>query len=234
MKHVPFFAALALCGVMLVGCASNKGGNPVADWQNDRFMAKEIKAVNDGQKALALADVTYKSTMGSDVLAAPINALAPISAALYLQVVKGVDGMAAAQDGRLIYLGVQNDIAAGAKFADLRAQMTAEEKAAYDAYAKSIAKADQDHIISTVVMPLIQQVGVESAKVALVVASIKDSDAFKALAGFEALKEGKNLLADGDALSKQFADTTAGANLWLDLLKKDKEAKAFMKDYPVE
>ena len=232
MKKMSLLAVLALAGLMMTGCAGNKAGNPVAEWQENRIMAEQIAAKKNAP--LTLTDVTYKSTLSNAALAAPVNAFAVVPAGLYQQVVKGVDEMAAQQDGRLIYIGVQNDVANGAKYADLRAQMTAEEKAAYDAYAQAIAKADQDTIMATVVTPLLNQIAAESVKVVALIDRVKNDPAFQALAGFELIKEGKNLAADGSALTKQFDDTLAGANLWMQLLQKDKEAKAFMKDYPIE
>lgn len=227
-------AAVAMSGLM-VGCASNSDvENPVAAWQAERSNAAAIAAANEAARPLTLDDVVYKSTIENPALAAPINALATVPAALYLQVVTEVDQLAAAQDGRLIYMGVQNDIAAGAKWEDLKAQMTPEDLAAYTAYQKSISQVDQQNVIDTIVMPLIAKLTEESAKVAATIAAVKADPAFKALAGFELIKAGKNLAADGSALSGQFADATAGANLWLDLLKKDKAAKEFMQNYPVE
>lgn len=234
MKKALFGAMLALAGVMIVGCGGNKAENPVAAWQADRSNAAEIAAANAAARPVTLDDVTYKSTIEQPALAAPVNALAVVPATIYLKVVTAVDQMAAAQDGRLIYMGVQNDIAAGAKWEELKAQMTPEELAAYTAYQKSIAQVNQQNIIDTIVMPLIAKLTEESAKVAVTVAAVKDNPAFQALAGFELIKATKNLATDGKALSAQFADATAGANLWLELLKKDKEAKEFMKNYPVE
>ncbi len=241
MKKALFGAMLALAGVMIVGCAGNKVEDPVAAWQAERCNAAEIAAANEAARPLTLDDVTYKSTMEQPALAAPINALAVVPATIYLKVVTEVDQMAAAQNGRQVYIGVQNDLAAGAKWEDLKAAMMEVKyengKTAYDdyvAYQKSIAQVDQQNIIDTVVMPMIAKLTEESAKVAVTVAAVKDDPAFAALAGFELIKAGKNLATDGEALGAQFADATAGANLWLELLKKDKEAKEFMKNYPVE
>lgn len=241
MKKALFGAMLALAGVMIVGCAGNKVDDPVAAWQAERCNAAEIAAANEAARPLTLEDVTYKSTMEQPALAAPINALAVVPATIYLKVVTEVDQMAAAQNGRQVYIGVQNDLAAGAKWEDLKAAMMEVKyengKTAYDdyvAYQKSIAQVDQQNIIDTVVMPMIAKLTEESAKVAVTVTAVKADPAFAALAGFELIKAGKNLATDGEALGAQFADATAGANLWLELLKKDKEAKEFMKNYPVE
>lgn len=240
---VAALSAIAMSGLM-VGCASSKGPeDPVAAWQADRFKATEIAAANEAARPLKMDDVLYKSTLEQEALAAPINALAPVPAAFYLKVVKGVDKMAAEQDGRQIYIGVQNDLAAGAKWEDLKAAMmdpatkNKQGKTAYEsyvAYQKSIAQVDQDKILDTLLMPMLEQLAIESAKVAVVVNKIKEDPAFKVLAGLELMKAGKNLAADGKALGQQFADATAGASLLVDLLKKDKEAKAFGQNYPVE
>lgn len=235
MKKSLSMATVALMGALaMTGCVSNKSGNPVAEWQADRLFSAEIAEINAKAKPLSVADVTYKSTLENPALAAPINALATVAAGLYQPVVAGVDKMAAEQDGRLIYLGVQNDVKAGAKVADLVAQMTPEEKAAYDTYAASVKQTDQTSVMNTVVTPLLTQLATESAKVAATVAAVRENPAFKALAGLELMKQGKNLAADADALTQQFADATAGANLWMELLQKDREAKQFMQDYPIE
>ncbi|MGN0857420.1 MAG: hypothetical protein ACI4QJ_08460 [Candidatus Spyradenecus sp.] len=232
MKKMTYFAMLALAGLMVTGCASNQATNPVAEWQENRIMSTQIAAKKDAP--LTITDVTYQSTLSNPALAAPINTFAIVPAGLYQQVVKGVDEMAAQQDGRLIYIGVQNDIQNGANYAELRTQMTPEEKSAYDAYAQAIAKVDQDSIMTTVVTPLLNQIATESVKVAALIDRVRNDPVFQTLAGFELMKESKNLAADGSALAKQFDDTLAGANLWMQLLQKDKEAKAFMKDYPTE
>ena len=235
MKKMTYFAMLALAGLMVTGCASNQATNPVAEWQENRIMSTQIAAIAANKDAtLTITDVTYQSTLSNPVLASPINLLATVSAGLYLQVVKGVDAMAVQQDGRQIYIGVQNDIQNGANRDELFKQMTPEEKSAYDAYAQAIAKVDQDSIMETVVTPLLNQIATESVKVAVLLDQVKNNPVFQALAGFELMKESKNLAADGSALAKQFDDTLAGANLWMQLLQKDKEAKAFMKDYPIE
>lgn len=235
MKKKMKIAAVALAGALTVtGCASSQGGNPVADWQADRSFSTEIADINACAKPLSVADVTYKSTLENPALAAPINVLATVAAGLYQPVVVGVDKMAAEQDGRLIYLGVQNDVKAGAKVADLVAQMTPEEKAAYDTYAASVKQTDQTSVMNTVVTPLLTQLATESAKVAATVAAVRENPAFQALAGLELMAASKDLAADSNALTQQFADATAGANLWMELLQKDREAKQFMQDYPVE
>lgn len=235
MKKSLGMATVALMGALtMTGCVSNKGGNPVAEWQAERLFSAEIADINAKAKPLSVADVTYKSTLTDEALAAPINAVATVAAGLYQQVVTGVDKMAAEQDGRLIYLGVQNDVKAGAKVADLVAQMTSEEKAAYDTYAASVKQTDQTSVMNTVVTPLLTQLATESAKVAATVAAVRENPTFRALAGLELMAASKDLAADGNALTQQFDDATAGANLWMELLQKDREAKQFMQDYPIE
>ncbi len=229
--------ASALVGIaMVTGCSSSKADNPIAEWQNDRAFASEIAAKNAEATTLTVTDVTYKSVLSEKmpVVAAPINAFAPIPAALYLKVVTGVDQMAAEQDGRLIYLGVQNDIKNGAKAEDIFASMPAEDKAAYTAYANAIAQVDQDNIINTVVNPMITTIAEEGTKVAAIVVTMREMPEVKALVGIAAAITAKDIAADGAALSAQISDATKGANLWLDLLQKDKEAKAFMQEYPVK
>ncbi len=236
MKKCLMMAAVLLGLVVMTGCAGNKPENPVATWQADRIFAEEITAKNTTADKLTLADVTYKSELSETqpALAAPINAFATIPATLYLKVVRSVDEMAATQDGRLIYMGVQNDIAAGADAKEILASMPAEDKAAYTAYANMVAKADQESIINDIVLPMIEQITAEGAKVAALITSVQENPALQALAGFELMKANAAIVADGKALGQQFSDATTGANLFLDLLKKDKEAKAFMQDYPVE
>ncbi len=229
--------ASALVGVTIAtGCSSSKANNPIAEWQEDRIFASEIATKNANATALTVTDVTYKSVLSEKMpaVAAPINAFAPVPAALYLTVVTGVDQIAAEQEGRLIYFGVQNDIKNGAKAEDIFAAMPAEDKAAYTAYANAIAQVNQEDTIKNVVTPMIATIAEEGAKVAVIVQQMRAMPEVAALVGLEAAMTAKDIAADGAALSAQISDATKGANLWLDLLQKDKEAKAFMAEYPVK
>ncbi len=228
MKKMMFVAALALAGLTMVGCAGSKA-DPVAEWKESRIMAEQIAAKQD--VVLTLTDVTYQSTLTNPVLAAPINTFAIVPAAAYLKVVTSVDELYAKENGRRIYEGVMTNVKAGEDLAKILAGMPAEDKAAFDEYARWVKKADQDSVINTIVMPMINQIGAEAEKVADVLKNVKSLPEFALLTGFDLLSAGKALAADGDALAQQFSDTLAGANLWLVLLKRDKEAKAFGAEY---
>lgn len=227
MKKMMFVAALALAGLTMVGCAGK--ADPVAKWQGSRIMAEQIAAKQD--VVLTLTDVTYQSKLTNPVLAAPINTFAIVPAAAYLKVVTSVDELYAKDNGRRIYTGVMNEVKAGADLAEILAAMPAEDKAAFDEYASWVKKADQASVINTIVMPMINQIAAEAEKVADVLENVKSLPEFALLTGFDLLSAGKALAADGDALAQQFSDTLAGANLWLDLLKRDMEAKKFGDDY---
>ncbi len=234
MNKVTMLASAALGALVLTGCASSKVANPVAEWQNARSCSETIAAKNTAATALTLDDVMYKSESTNPVISGGMNTVAAVAAPLYLKVVTAVDQLAANQEGRLIYVGVQNDIANGAKAEEILAAMPAEDKAAYQAYEASITQVDQESVMNDVVKPLLETLAVESAKIAATVNAIKADPAIKALAGLDMIRAGKDITVDADAISGQFADATAGANLWMDLLAKDKEAKAFMADYPVK
>lgn len=224
----------SLC-ILMSGCATGGNGeNPVTAWQQERSCAKQIAEANAQARPLTLSDVTCKSTVENAVLAAPINTFASASAALYLQVVKGVDQMAATQDGRLIYEGVQNDIKAGASFESLLAKMTPEQKAAYQKYENAVKQADQEEVMNDVVLPLIKQIAAEIEKVANLANDLQRNPEFAKLSGFDAISAGKAIANDASEISGQLGDAATGAQLWLELLKKDREAKQYMQNYSVE
>lgn len=221
--------------MLMAGCASSgESGNPVATWQSERSFSEAIDKAYKNNRAVTLEDVTYKSQIKSQALAAPINMLAASSGAIYLSVVRGVDGMSAQNEGRTIYIGIENDVKNGANRNDLMANMTPEEKKAYRDYAAAIKRADQEKTLQTVVIPLIKKIAQEGQKVAALVQKLKNDPEFKKLAGLAAIKAGKEIVADADALSSQIADASKGAVLWQELLEQDKKAKKFMEDYPVE
>lgn len=236
MKHntlKKIVSALAiLAGIFVVGCSGSSDQNPVVAWQTERTFSKEIIKVYEGKKALKLDDVTYKSEIKQPALAAPVNVLAASLAAIYLPVVNGVDMMAAQNEGRVIYVGVENDVKAGMNRKELIASMTPEQKAAYNGYLAAIKRQDQTKILQTVVIPLLKKIEKEGQKVAALANELKNNPQFRALAGMEALKAGKAIAADASALSAQVADIGSGLALWQKLLEQDKAAREFMKDYP--
>lgn len=235
MKKAAFTAVLALVGLMIVGCASNKIENPVAAWQADRACAEVIAEKNAAGKPITVEDVAYKSTMKTPALASAINVIALVPASVYLKVVTEVDKLNAAAEGRLIYIGIQNDLAAGASWEkDILPKMTAEDIAAYTAYQNAIAQTNQESIIKDVVKPMIEVLTAESAKLAAQIEALRKSKEFQALVGFQLVTEGAMLASDAKAISGMFADAITGANLWMDLLKRDAEAKKFMQDYPIK
>lgn len=221
--------------MLMAGCASSgEDGNPVTTWQSERSFSEAIDKAYKNNRAVTLKDVTYKSQIKSQALAAPINMLAASSGAIYLSVVRGVDGMYAQNEGRTIYIGIENDVKNGANRNDLMANMTPGQKKAYRDYAAAIKRADQEKTLQTVVIPLIKKIAQEGQKVAALVQKLKNDPEFKKLAGLAAIKAGKEIVADADALSSQIADASKGAVLWQELLEQDKKAKKFMEDYPVE
>lgn len=240
MKKAMVLTTLALAGAALMtGCVSSSGTrNEMVDkfntWQEERVYADEIAAKEKAAQPLTIDDVLYKSGNPSIVMSTPFNTLAAGSAALYLQVVNGVDRLAAQNEGRRIFVGVQNDVAAGSKLADILATMPAADKQAYTDYENAIKAEDQAKIMDTVVTPLLSTLATEAAKVAVVVSEVRSTDEFKALAGIELVRTSGYIVADSKALSAQFSDATDGANIWLDLLKQDKAAKEFMANYTVE
>lgn len=235
MKKAMVFATMALVGVaVMTGCASSTSLNSVTAWQESRVFSSEIAAKTTASQTLTSTDVQYTSVNDNAALAAPINALASASASLYLQVVNGVDGLAAQNAGRQVYAGIQKDVAGGQKVEDLLAKMTTEDKAAYTAYGKAIASEDQEQIINTVATPLLNTIKAESAKVTETLASLKETPELQSLTGSAALQSGAKIAADGKALLNQLSDASTGAKLWIELLMQDKNAKTFMADNPIE
>ena len=201
-----------LSGLLMTGCASSgEGGNPVTTWQNERAFSETISNAYKNNKAVTLNDVTYKSQIKSPALAAPVNALSATSAAIYLSVVRGVDKMSAQNEGRQIYIGIENDVKNGANRKELMAQMTPEQKKAYRDYETEIKRVDQEKTLQTVVLPLIQKIAQEAQKVADLAQNLKNAPEFRKLAGFAAIKAGKEIVADADALASQISDASEGA-----------------------
>ena len=101
-KTTMIVGAIALTGMLVTGCSSSKSNSdPVKEWQKERFNAAQIDAAYKAKRQLDIKDVMYKSQQKPlcAALGAPINALAPVPAALYLKVVMGVDELDAQLDG---------------------------------------------------------------------------------------------------------------------------------------
>ncbi len=233
MNKMMTIASALVGAIVMTGCAST-GGNPITEWQSERSCAEVIAAKNAAGEAITLEDVLHKSDCDQQVIAAGMNTLAVVSAPLYLQVVTAVDQLAASQEGRRIYIGIQQDIEAGAKAEEILAAMPPEDKAAYKAYEASISQVNQESVMNDVVKPLLETLAAETIKASDAIAVMTNDPALKTLAYLELARASKAIGTDSKAITQQLSDATVGAKLWLDLLAKDKEAKAFMADYPVE
>lgn len=210
--------------IMMAGCASS--GDKTAqdvynEWRQERAFSENIEKAYAAKRAVTLNDVTYKSELKSPALAASVNAMSATIAAMYLTVVKGVDGINAYENGRAIDADIAQAVANKSNPTTREkeiAKLTPAEKYDLDYYKKVEGKEDPQKILNTVVLPLIKKLGEESAKVAQLAAALKNNPEFQKLAGLEAMKEGKAIVSDADALSSQIADASTGLVRWKDQL----------------
>lgn len=233
-----------VAAIMMAGCASSgdkQGG--YNEWRQERAFAENIEKAYAAKRAVTLADVTYKSELKNPALAASVNSLSATIAAMYLTVVKGADDIASYDNGRTVRRDLESKIsqdilAANATYKDANGatrdtpefidainkaaaseNRSEEDKIDLAYYWKVENEQDPQQILDTVVLPLIKKLGEESVKVAQLAMTLKNDPEFKKLAGFEAMKEGKAIVSDADALSKQVADASAGLVRWKEQLE---------------
>ncbi len=240
MKKMMMLAAALLGAVVLSGCASIKESwakateppppdtrDPMTKWVEDRSFAKEIAEKQAAGATITAEDVFIKPEL--EYL--PLYQYAASVAELYAPVVNGVHHLAIQSDGRQIYVGVQNDIKNGAKAEEILASMPAEDKAAYTAYAKLVAETDID-AAEKYAGEISEKRLVMSAALVNLVKQAKDD--LKGLKKMEKMAAISALMAANSALNAELSSINNGLTLWQELLAKDKEAKAFMAEYPVE
>ena len=256
MKKAMMVAGVtALVGVMITGCGSTKSGDPVKEWQKDRFNAAQIDAAYKAKRQLDIKDVMYKSQQEPlcAALGVPINALAPVPAAIYLKVVMGVDALDSELDG-IDLIREMNDRTGILKSAEEKAKKTdwetqeavladwakqdeAEKKEGSKADARKVkyekcCEAIRNSKTETLI-PMIQdiiQVQIPKAMedVQKTLAQVKadlDSGKIKVEATGLALAKGVACFGkDGTALGGQLTDAGVGAAYWLKLAN---EAKGY-------
>ncbi len=240
MKKVTAFAAMALTALMMTGCASIKESwakateppppdtrDPMTKWVEDRSFAKEIAEKQAAGATITAEDVFIKPELEYR----PLYQYAASVADLYAPVVNGVHHLTIQSDGRQIYVGVQNDIKNGAKAEEILASMPAEDKAAYTAYAKLVAETDIDAAEKYAGEISEKRLVMSAALVNLVKQAKGDLKGLKKMEKITAIGA---LMAANSDLSAELSSINDGLTLWQELLAKDKEAKAFMAEYPVE
>lgn len=186
--------------MLMAGCASDPQKGEYQQWKEERAFSEKISSVYKLQKPLTLDDVAYKSEIKSPGLAAPVNTLSAGIATIYLTVVNGADKSARVQSGKSLKLR-------GGELNEAQKKLVKE-------YEEFVRRGDQEKIIKTVIIPLAAKLAKEGEKVAQLVNQLKNNPEFRALAGLEALKAGKAIAADADALSSQIADAAQGIKLW--------------------
>lgn len=239
MKSLMWITCAMVSVAMLTGCAAMKESwakataepppdtrDPMTRWVEDCSFAKVIEQKKAAGQTLSESDLRPEVKVNY----APLHSLADGAARLYLPVVLGVERLNTQMNGRQVYIGVQNDIAQGAKAESLFASMPAEDKAAYEAYAKLVAETDQQKEIDYA--SKIRNAQLEmTARVVLAVKEAKKD--MKGLKKKEKWAVTAALLASSGSITDMLNSANEGIVLWQELLKKDQEAKAFMADYPI-
>ena len=140
----------------------------------------------------------------------------------------GVDRNYAKNEGRRIYIGVQNDIAAGATEASLLAAMPPQDRRAYNEYVRLVVNTDYNSLRAR-----LAQLGKDLVTAAEGLARIlpQSRSQFSA-SGANALQMAsmlKPVNRDLAAIKAQIADAQAGIKYWLDLVDQDQKAQEHMK-----
>lgn len=216
MKKLMYIPLVIATAMTFVGCAStggSNGENPVTQWQEERTPTK------------------FTSTCKVPEVATLITAASIVPNAVYLKIANGVDQASAKNEGRRIYLGIENDVKAGTiTREDAIAALTPEDNKVYKTYVKYVVKEDFSGTYA-LIKQLAEQVAAEGPKIAALFVAAKENSAFKALAGLELMRATKELTTDVNMIKGQIADSITGIGLWRGLIDQDKKAQAFMKSY---
>jgi len=172
--------------------------------------------------------IPYRSTVENPQVAALINAAQAVPAAVYGFVADGVDRNYAKNEGRRIYIGVQNDIAAGATEGSILAAMPPQDRRAYNEYVRLVVNTDYNSLRAR-----LAQLGKDLVTAAEGLARIlpQARSQFSA-SGANALQMAsmlKPVNRDLAAIKAQIADAQAGIKYWLDLVDQDQKAQEHMK-----
>lgn len=220
-------AALAFAAAVLVaaGCASTP--KQKAEHGNETDVVKTwIDSRADANKAFA-------SQCSVGTVATAINAIGTPLQMMQRSAYDKVDQAYATAKGRKLYKAVEGDVAEGAVKADVLAQLTPEQKSAYDAYVKYVVDQDfgeRENQLKAM-LPKLAQAGVE---IGGLVAMAKKDPNFAKLAGVALISQTRNVGKDADALKKILDDTTKAKDFWAALDAEDKEVQRLTKEAEAE
>jgi len=215
--------------VMLAGCASSPK------------QAREETDVIQAWASRRPPVETVVSSIKSAELATMVNTFAPIPGNIYKMTAEMVDKEAVLDRGRKIHQAFMTDVAAtavdGKSKADavkeIKAKLTPEQADMIGKYEAATIKKDLG-----IVLKKLAEMGVEIANAGTQAAgltkALKDSQEFRQLAGLQAIMAGKAITSDVGKLQKQIGATTEGIGLLKQLAETDKNAQAYMKDYPIQ
>ena len=245
MNKLMMVACAAMAGAMVTGCATTDG-NPVAEWQRDRFMHEQIDAAkkNNASGKVELKDVSYVSCQDEKfrVIGAPFSALGPVVGALYMPVVNGVDQKSIMESGREKAIEMnklmkreENPLTKEQVFEEWAKNDKPDAKPSrevYEEYMKYVANVDNDETIKLVNDIISRQIPEASQKVAdeltKALQALQNNPPTDA-SGMEILSALGKAKDDAAALGSELADTGVGAKLWLEILMDEKAMKEQMK-----
>lgn len=219
-------AAIAAAAMVIVGCASKPKQSNAGHGNQTDAVKPWIEQRVDANKAFA-----SQCTVGS--VATAINAIGAPLQLMQRQAYDKVDVAYANAKGRRIWSAIDNDAKNGANKADLYANLSAEDKAAYDAYQKYCKDQDfgeRENLLKAM-LPKLAQAGVEIGS--LVVMAKKDPN-FAKLTGLAMATQVRNVNKDADALQKILADTNKATEFWKALDEQDKRIQEDQKKMEAE
>ena len=245
MNKLMMVATAAMVGAMVTGCATTDG-NPVAEWQKDRFMHEQIDAAkkNNASGKVELKDLSYVSCQDAKfkIIGTPFSALGPVVGALYMPVVNGVDQKSIMESGREKAIEMNrlmkredNPLTKDQVFEEWAKNDKAgakPSKEVYEEYMKYVANVDNEDSIKLARDIIERQIPEASKKVADELTKAlealqknppKDTNAMEVLGAVSKAKD------DAAALGSELADTGVGAKLWLEILMDEKAMKEQMK-----
>ena len=172
--------------------------------------------------------IPYRSTVQNPQVAALVNAAQAVPAAVYGFVADGVDRNYAKNEGRRIYIGVQNDIAAGATEGSILAAMPPQDRRAYNEYVRLVANTDYKSLRARL-NQLVQDLATAAAGLAQILPQARSQFAASGANALQMATMLKPVNRDLTAIKAQIADAEAGIKYWLDLVDQDQKAQEHMK-----
>lgn len=230
MKKLMFMAVSGVAVLSMVGCAmfgsdKKEQGDVIAKYKKERMPL-----------------VVVESGLSKDV---PIIATAfyPISAIvgnIYIPIAKEVDDVADLTKGRRPYIGYVNDVkalVAQGKTAEeakkeINSKLQPETIDLIKKYEDFLNKTDLEAAIARLTKTL-AIIANETTIIATKLAELLNNPGIKELSGMKMFSAAKTLKGDFGKLGYQLGDAGTGANLLIKLYMEDQQAKAYMKDYPL-